>query len=103
MNKPSRITISYSSSIIGFEKSNNGWDRYLKIGNERAYHIGNVCGTCAFFFERIESANDTTCATAIAERLNSGIDIIDPAFTSILSQILPTGTYYVNFQQYFHA
>lgn len=97
MNEPSRITISYSSSIIGFEKSNNGWDRYLIIGNKRAYHLGNVCGTCAFFFERLESANDSICAATIAERLNSGIDIIDPAFTSILSQILPTGTYYVNF------
>ncbi|MBD2683655.1 MULTISPECIES: hypothetical protein [Nostoc] len=97
MNEPSRITTSYSSSIIGFEKSNNGWDRYLTIGNKRTYHIGNACGTCAFFFEQLESTNDTTCAAAIAERLNSGIDIIDPAFTSIWSQILPTGTYYVNF------
>jgi hypothetical protein len=101
MTKPSRITITNSSSIIGFEKSGGGswlvWDRYLTIENKRAYHIGNVCGTCAFFFERLEGANRSISAAAIAERLNTGTDIADPAFTNILSQILPTGTYYVHF------
>lgn len=101
MNKPSRITIANSSSIIGFEKSGGGgwsvWDRYLTIENKRAYHIGNVCETCAFFFERLEGANHSIKAAAIAERLNTGNDIANPAFLSILSQILPTGAYYVNF------
>ncbi|WP_375505657.1 hypothetical protein [uncultured Nostoc sp.] len=101
MTEPSRITIANSSSIIGFEKSGGGdwpvWDRYLTIENKRAYHIGNVCGTCAFFFVRLEGAKRSISATAIAERLNTGTDITDPTFTSILSQILPTGAYYVNF------
>jgi hypothetical protein len=101
MNKPSRITITNSSSIIGFEKSGGGswpiWDRYLTVENKRAYHIGNICGTCAFFFERLEGANHSIKAAAIAERLNAGIDIASPAFTSILSEILPSGAYYINF------
>ena len=101
MTEPSRITIANSSSIIGFEKPGSGdwsvWDRYLTIENKRAYHIGNICGTCAFFFERLEGANRSISAAAIAERLNTGTDIASPAFISILSQILPTGAYYVNF------
>ncbi|MBH8553651.1 hypothetical protein I8751_14980 [Nostocaceae cyanobacterium CENA357] len=101
MNEPSRITIANSSSIIGFEKSGGGgwpiWDRYLTIENKRAYHIGNVCGTCAFFFERLEGESCSISAAAIAERLNNGTNIADPAFTSILGQILPTGVYYINF------
>jgi hypothetical protein len=101
MTEPNRITITNSSSIIGFEKSGGGswlvWDRYLTIENQRAYHIGNICETCAFFFERLEGAYRSISAAAIAERLNTGTDITEVAFTSILSQILPTGVYYVHF------
>lgn len=101
MPESTAITIANSSSIVGFEKSGDAnwpvWDRYLTIENKRAYHMGNICGTCAFLFERLEGANRSISATNIAERLNSGLGITDPAFTAALSQILPTGSYRINF------
>lgn len=101
MTESRAITVANSASIIGFEKSGSEswpvWDRYLTIENKRAYHMGNICGTCAFLFERLEGANRNISATEIAERLNSGADIADPAFIAALSQILPTGSYRINF------
>lgn len=93
------ITITNSSSIIGFENVGGGqwpvWDRYLTIDGNRAYHIGNICGTCAFFFNRLDGANQSVSATAIAERLNTGQATTDPEFFATLSTILPTGQYHV--------
>jgi hypothetical protein len=101
MNEPTRITIANSSSILSFEKPSSGpgpeFDRYLMIENKRAYHIGNICGTCEFLFERLDGANKNISATNIAERLNAGINITESAFTEALSRILPDGSYFVNF------
>ncbi len=101
MTKPMDITIADSSSLLSFEKVGGGqwpvWDRFLMIEGKRAYHLGNICGTCAFFFERLEGANRSISATAIADRLNTGNTIADPAFVTTLSQILPTGSYRVTF------
>lgn len=101
MAKLRRTTVTDSSSIIGFEKAGGGawpvWNRYLTIEGKRAYHIGNICGTCAFFFERLEGARRNLSATRIAEQLNTGTDVTDPAFDDVLSQILPVGSYFVNF------
>jgi hypothetical protein len=101
MTEPSRITIANSSSILSFEKPSSGpgpdFDRFLMIENKRAYHIGNICGTCEFLFERLEGANQNIPAASIAERLNTGTDIADPEFTETLSQVLPDGFYGVSF------
>jgi len=47
---------------IGFATQGGGhwaeWDRYITLDGKRTFHIGNVCGTCAFIFERLEGANN---------------------------------------------
>ncbi|HEX8235928.1 MAG TPA: hypothetical protein VF600_08225 [Abditibacteriaceae bacterium] len=101
MSEPSRITISNSSSILSFEKPSSGlgpdFDRFLMIENKRAYHIGNICGTCEFLFERLQGANQNISAASIADRLNTGADIADPDFTETLSRVLPNGSYLISF------
>src|SRR5262245_54250667 len=51
MIEPLDITVATSTSLISFEKAGGGqwpiWDRFLTIDGKRAYHIGNICETCA--------------------------------------------------------
>lgn len=91
-----RITIKNSKTIVSFE--NNGeywkkWDRYISIEGKQAYHIGNVCGTCEFFFERLEGANQTINPKEAIEELNIGLNSINNKTIDIISEIIPNGEY----------
>lgn len=100
MLKSRHLNISASQSIIGFEKVGSGqwpvWDRYLTIEGKRAYHIGNICDTCAFFFERLEGANQSISATTVVERLRVGLTMLDTTLIQSIQKILPVGEYRVS-------
>jgi hypothetical protein len=93
----SELEISGSTSIIAFATEGGGgwkiWDRYLTVDGKKAFHIGNVCGTCSFFFERLEGANQSINSQAIVEALNKGISNIDPSIVEALALIIPDGKY----------
>jgi hypothetical protein len=93
------INISDSKSIISFETEGNdsgeGFDRYLAVVGERAFHIGNVCDTCSFFFERLGGANRSINAEGVVEALNDGLTNIDIGVLDNLKEIIPNGKYYV--------
>ena len=78
------LEVSESASIIGFSTEGGGawkiWDRYLTVGGKNAYHIGNICNTCAFFFERLEGANQSVNAQEVADALNDGVSELSPVF-----------------------
>lgn len=84
---------------IGFETQGTAswkeWDRFLTIDGKRAYHIGNVCGTCRFFFSKLENANRTFSATEISKRLEDSKNLLGFDFLSFLSQIFPADDYFV--------
>lgn len=94
-----KYTIGESQSIVGFETSGGGswevWDRYLTVGGKRAYHIGNICGTCSFFFLRLEGAAGSVSPAEIRDRLNEGIGILDKRLLDDISAIMPKGDYIV--------
>jgi hypothetical protein len=75
------------------------WDRYLTIEGKKAFHIGNVCGTCSFFFERMEGANQRVDASEVIERLNSGLTSLEPSVVGVLESLLPDGRYRVLLQE----
>lgn len=87
--------IEQSQSPLTFMTEGNNWDRYLAINGKKAFHIGNVCGTCEFFFERMEGANTSVNPQDVAETLNSGITKLHPDFLSSLEKIIPRGEYRV--------
>ena len=70
-----QICIEKSASIIGFDTIGGGnwseWDRYLTIAGKHAYHMGNICGTCQFFFERLNGANKSIAAAKQRGKKNS--------------------------------
>lgn len=93
----SELEVKGSSSIIGFTTEGGGswkvWDRYLTIEGKKAFHIGNICGTCSFFFERLEGANTSVNAEAIIDALNKGVKNLEPSIAQALALIVPDGKY----------
>jgi hypothetical protein len=82
---------------IGFATQGGGqwaeWDRYITLDGKRAFHIGNVCGTCAFVFERLEGANDKVSPKELSERLRRGLTQIDDEVVRTATGVLPAGRY----------
>lgn len=98
--------IKDSHSIISFETSGGGnwkvWDRYITIGGKKAFHIGNVCDTCEFFFERLGGANGANMGISpkeISHTLEKGLTKLDNDFLSKVALILPNGEYDVSLQE----
>lgn len=93
-------SIEGSDSILAFETASGGhwdaWDRYITIQGKRAFHIGNICGTCEFFFERLEGANQGVSPREISTELQAGISQLDDDLLSKVSLILPNGDYEVS-------
>jgi hypothetical protein len=94
--------IKDSNSIISFETTGGGgwekWNRYISIEGKKAYHIGNICGTCSFFFERLEGANGSNQGISpkeISMLFQKGITKLEDELLSKVSLILPSGEYKV--------
>ncbi len=99
--KTIRVSIHNPDSRISFETKGGGswkvWDRYLCIDGRPAWHIGNICGTCAFFFERQEGTAQKASPSQVSELLRAGLETLDLNFVqSVGSTILPTGQYRVS-------
>src|SRR5215467_13442388 len=94
----SGATSTASEPRIGFETQGGGqwpvWDRYITLDGKRAFHIGNVCGTCAFVFERLEGANDKVSPKELSERLRLGLTQIEDEVLRTAASVLPAGRYY---------
>jgi hypothetical protein len=102
MSKLIAATHASSTAVaprIGFATQGGGqwaeWDRYITLDGKRAFHIGNVCGTCAFVFERLEGANDKVSPKELSERLRRGLRQIDDEVVRTATSVLPVGIYEV--------
>jgi hypothetical protein len=90
-------TSTNADSRIGFQTEGGGkwpvWDRFITLDGKKAHHIGNICGTCPFIFERKEGANDKVSCPELSERLRHGVSNVDEAITRAAMAALPTGLY----------
>jgi hypothetical protein len=90
-------TSKSAESRIGFATEGGGgwpvWDRFITLDGKKAYHIGNICGTCAFFFERLEGANDKVSVTELTQKLRAGINQLDEEIVVAVTAALPPGDY----------
>ena len=91
-------TSTASEPRIGFETQGGGqwteWDRYITLDGKRAFHIGNICGTCAFIFERLEAANDKVSPKELSDRLRQGLTQIDDDVVRTATSVLSAGSYH---------
>lgn len=94
-----RSVITHSKSKLGFETQAGGsweaWDRYLTIDGKKAFHIGNICNTCSFFFERMSGANQSISPEGLVNDLNNGITTLKPNIVQPLETIFPDGEYHI--------
>jgi hypothetical protein len=95
----SEATSTASESRIGFVTEGGGqwaaWDRFITLDGKKAYHIGNICGTCAFVFERLPGANDKLSPTELSARLKDGLTEIGEDVVRTAMAVLPAGGYNV--------
>lgn len=96
-------SIRNSESILAFATAGGGhweaWDRYLTIDGEKAFHIGNICGTCEFFFERLEGANQGVSPREVSSTLQEGISKLTDDLLFKVSPILPEGDFTVSLME----
>ena len=99
-SKTIRISVKDSSSILAFERTGNEhwkvWDRFLKVEGKPAYHIGNVCDTCSFFFERLDGANQSISPSEVSGNLREGLKDFDDSLIDKIKPIFPKGDYIVS-------
>jgi hypothetical protein len=97
-----KLKIEGSASPLSFQTEGGGhwekWDRYLVIDGKKAFHIGNICGTCQFIFERMDGANKSVDPKEVAEELNNGLSHLTPALDK-LKLMIPDGEYQVLLQK----
>jgi hypothetical protein len=97
------LTVEGSHSILGFDTEGGGdwkvWDRYLTFHGRRIYHIGNICGTCSFFFKEAQGItrgrSDNVTAEDLVRSMTAGLKSIDSSFLDPISLIMPDGEYVV--------
>ncbi|KAA6461810.1 hypothetical protein DYQ86_09150 [Acidobacteria bacterium AB60] len=71
------------------------WDRFLTIDGKKAYHIGNICQTCNFFFERLGGANTSINVESAVETLALGVRTISDPVVAQIANCLPQDDYLV--------
>jgi hypothetical protein len=85
--------------LIGFEAEGGGswqrWHRFLTLDGKRAYEIGNVCGTCEFYFEKLGGANRTFSGRRLSAELEDLRVPPSSALLAALCRILPKGRFTV--------
>ncbi len=68
------------------------WNRYLALDGEKLFRIGNVCGTCSFFFHRLTQATSIEIAS-VTDRLNQGLAQLSAPVLDELQCLLPAGDF----------
>jgi len=85
------------NSIIGFDNQGGGgwerWNRFITVNGTRIFEIGNICGTCEIYFEKLKEINPKIDETEIAKKLNEGLNSIDDSTLQLIMQIMPKGSY----------
>jgi hypothetical protein len=91
------VTSTSAESRVGFATEGGGswpvWDRFITLDGKKAYHIGNICGTCEFFFERLEGANDKVSPAELSKTLRAGIAKLDQDLLQRVAAAFPSGDY----------
>jgi hypothetical protein len=96
LNKQTAEIVS-STSPLTFETTGDDswevWDRFIAVNGQNIYHIGNVCGTCFFFFKRLNDSKKSINPKATIDKLNIGLTSIDGNTIDILRELIPNGNY----------
>lgn len=95
----SEVFVPTSGSAVDFATTGGGawpeWDRYLTVNGQQAYHLGNICGTCSFLFERMAGAHAGIEVGELTALLAEGVSSLSPTLVDTLAQLMPQSEYRV--------
>lgn len=91
------LSIAESKSKLSFATTGGSswkvWDRFISFEGEKLFHIGNICGTCEFFFHRVlDRFVPSFEIDSIRSALESGIGSLNGPATAF-AELLPDGEY----------
>lgn len=85
--------------LINFPRRDDGhlksWWRYLNVRGEPLFEVGTSCGTCQFWFQRLEPGVGPLDVDAVSGILADGLHALDEAAVEPFARILPEGDYQV--------
>lgn len=94
---PQTLKLGSAEPALAFTRTGGGswteWDRFLTLDGKPAYHIGNVCDTCEFFFQRLEGATRSLSAEQFASTFATGPPTMERAWLERVGALLPPGEY----------
>lgn len=69
------------------------WNRFLAVRGVPVFEIGNICGTCQFWFRRLQAEARPVDLDAIQEALTAGLASAEGAAVDAFASLLQTGHY----------
>lgn len=83
---------------LAFALRNHGgmplWYRALSIGGVDTFYVGNVCDTCAFFFERLSDPSLSGFAGDLSATLERGLPVMQDEVVDRFKLLLPKSDYF---------
>src|SRR4051794_11386236 len=93
--KPSRVLGNDHPRVVFGEeaKASGSWAgrRSLQLDGKPAFEVSYWCGTCQFFFRRLEGANQTLSISELDAILAEGLEQIDDDVLTTFAELLPIG------------
>jgi hypothetical protein len=94
-----KVKIESSVSPLTFETTGGSswkvWDRFIAVNKEKIYHIGNICGTCRFFFNRLMDSKEVWEPKQQIDKLNIGFSSVFDEEVDVFMKLMPNGIYEV--------
>ncbi len=97
LDLPARLAIRRSQSVLTFPHEagthHPTWKRFLGVGDQKLYYLGNACKTCTFCFRRFGALPQAILPAVIPQALAEGRDALSPALVELVCEHLPAGEY----------
>lgn len=94
---PRVLTLGSPQSVLEFTRTAGGnwpeWDRFLTLDGKPVYHIGNICNTCRFFFQRLDGATHSLSEERLGAELAAGMPSMELSWIEALGALLPPADY----------
>lgn len=87
-----KVRITNPNPVIEVESD---WYQYLRVNGKRVYELGNECGTCAFVYEHLQSAQPLISPEKLSQLLQDGIQEVFPELIATVALLLPTSEYLI--------
>lgn len=91
------LDLDGSDPVVTFPTTGGGfwevWDRYLALRDDPVFEIGNICGTCTYWFRRLPAKAEPVDVEAVQDRLTAGLTGLEAESVGAFAGLLQPGAY----------